>query len=202
MGTKISYPGVYLEEIPTKPRPIPGVSRSTLDHLVLLAKELSALQTIARRISQRCLAFRFLFTGPNGTGKTMAARVLAHELQLPFYRIDLSIVVSKYIGEIEKNLGRVFDAAEDAGAILFFDEADALFGKRGEVKDSHDRYANAQASYVLQRIEEFDGLTILATNRKEKLAPAFLRKFQFIIPIPLTNIARPTKAKRRRTKRD
>jgi SpoVK/Ycf46/Vps4 family AAA+-type ATPase len=202
MGTEISYPGVYLEEIPTQPRPIPGVSRSTLDRLVALAKELRALQTIARSVCERGPAFRFLFTGPNRTGRTWAVRVLARELQLPLYRIDLSIVVSKYIGETEKNLGRVFDAAEDAGAILFFEEADALFGKRSEVKDSHDRYANAEVSYVLQRIEEFGGLTILATNRKEKLDPAFLRRFQFIIPIPLTNRARPTKPKRRRAKHD
>ena len=202
MGTEISYPGVYLEEVPTQPRPIPGVSRSTLDHLVLLAKELSALQTIARRVSQRCLSFRFLFTGPNRPGRTLAARVLAHELQLPLYRIDLSIVLSKYIGETEKNLGRVFDAAEDAGAILFFDEADVLFGKRAEVKDTHDRYANLEVACLLQRIEEFDGLTILTTNRKEKLDPAFLRRFQFIIPIPLTNAAGPTKPKRRRAKHD
>jgi SpoVK/Ycf46/Vps4 family AAA+-type ATPase len=202
MSTEVSYPGVYLEEIPTQPRPIPGVSRSSLDRLVLLAKGLSALQTIARPVCQRGPAFRFLFTGPNRTGKTLAARVLAHELQLPLYRIDLSIVVSKYIGETEKNLGRVFDAAEDAGATLFFDEADALFGKRSAVKDSHDRYANAEVSYILRRIEEFDGLTILATNRKEKLDSAFLRKFQFIIPIPLSNTSRPTKAKRRRAKHD
>jgi SpoVK/Ycf46/Vps4 family AAA+-type ATPase len=202
MGTNISYPGVYLEEIPTQPRPIPGVPRSTLDHLVLLAKELSALQAIARRVSQRCLAFRFLFTGPNRTGKTLAARAMAHELQLPLYRIDLSIVVGKYIGETEKNLGRVFDAVEDAGAILLFDEADALFGKRSEVKDSHDRYANVEVSYLLQRMEEYGGLVIVASNRRKNIDAAFLRRFQFIIPIPLTNIARPTKAKKRKTKRD
>ena len=125
-----------------------------------------------------------LFAGESGTGKTMAAEVLARELQLDLYRIDLSAVVSKYIGETEKNLRRVFDAAEDSGAILLFDEADALFGKRSEVKDSHDRYANIEVSYLLQRMEAYRGLAILTTNLKGALDPAFQRRLRFVVHFP------------------
>jgi SpoVK/Ycf46/Vps4 family AAA+-type ATPase len=125
-----------------------------------------------------------LFAGPSGTGKTMAAEVLANALQLDLYRIDLSGVVSKYIGETEKNLKQVFDAAEQSGAILFFDEADALFGKRTEVKDSHDRYANIEVNYLLQRMEDYRGLAILATNRKSALDRAFLRRLRFLMDFP------------------
>src|SRR5207245_5286096 len=125
-----------------------------------------------------------LFSGASGTGKTMAAEVLANELRLDLYRIDLSGVVSKYIGETEKNLRRVFDAAEDGGAILLFDEADALFGKRSEVKNSHDRYANIEINYLLQRMEAFRGLAILATNMKSALDTAFLRRLRFIVTFP------------------
>ena len=114
----------------------------------------------------RGLGISALFAGESGTGKTMAAEVIANELRLDLYRIDLSEVVNKYIGETEKNLRRIFDAAEDGGAILFFDEADALFGKRTEVKDSHDRYANIEINYLLQRMEAYRGLAILATNMK------------------------------------
>ena len=114
----------------------------------------------------RGLGISALFAGESGTGKTMAAEVLANELHLDLYRIDLSAVVSKYIGETEKNLRRVFDAAEDSGAMLLFDEADALFGKRSEVRDSHDRYANIEVSYLLQRMEAYRGLAILTTNMK------------------------------------
>jgi SpoVK/Ycf46/Vps4 family AAA+-type ATPase len=114
----------------------------------------------------------------------MAADVLARELQLDLYRIDLSSVVSKYIGETEKNLRRVFDAAEAGGAILLFDEADALFGKRSDVKDSHDRYANMEVSYLLQRMESYRGLAILTTNLKDALDTAFLRRIRFIIRFP------------------
>ena len=109
-----------------------------------------------------------LFAGPSGTGKTMAAEIIANELRLDLYRIDLAGVVSKYIGETEKNLDRVFRAAESANAILFFDEADALFGKRSEVRDSHDRYANIEISYLLQKMEEYDGIAILATNLRQQ----------------------------------
>ena len=129
----------------------------------------------------RGLGISALFAGESGTGKTLAAEVLAHELQLDLYRIDLSAVVSKYIGETEKNLRRIFDGAEDSGAILLFDEADALFGKRSEVKDSHDRYANIEVSYLLQRMESYRGLAILTTNLKGSLDVAFLRRLRFIV---------------------
>jgi SpoVK/Ycf46/Vps4 family AAA+-type ATPase len=114
----------------------------------------------------------------------MAAEVLANELRLDLYRIDLSQVVSKYIGETEKNLRHVFDAAEDGGVVLLFDEADALFGKRSEVKDSHDRYANIEVSYLLQRMEAYRGLAILTTNMKQALDTAFLRRIRFVVQFP------------------
>jgi SpoVK/Ycf46/Vps4 family AAA+-type ATPase len=114
----------------------------------------------------------------------MGAEVLANELGLDLYRIDLSSVVSKYIGETEKNLRRVFDAAEDSGAVLLFDEADALFGKRSEVKDSHDRFANIEVSYLLQRMEVYRGLAILTTNMKSALDTAFLRRLRFVVQFP------------------
>ena len=114
----------------------------------------------------------------------MAAEVLAHHLDLDLYRIDLASVISKYIGETEKNLRRVFDAAEESGAILFFDEADALFGKRSEVRDSHDRYANIEVSYLLQRMEAYRGLAILTSNMRAALDPAFLRRLRFSIQFP------------------
>jgi SpoVK/Ycf46/Vps4 family AAA+-type ATPase len=114
----------------------------------------------------------------------MAAGILAQELELDLYKIDLSMVVSKYIGETEKNLGRIFNEAENSNAILFFDEADALFGKRSEVKDSHDRYANIEISYLLQRMEAYNGLTILATNLKSNLDEAFTRRLQFSVVFP------------------
>src|SRR4051812_42738737 len=114
----------------------------------------------------------------------MAAEVLAGELRLDLYRIDLSAVVSKYIGETEKNLRRVFDAAEGGGAILLFDEADALFGKRSEVRDSHDRYANIEVSYLLQRMEQYRGLAILTTNLRDALDPAFMRRLRFAVHFP------------------
>ena len=125
-----------------------------------------------------------LFCGPPGTGKTMAAEVIAGQLQLDLYRIDLSQVVSKYIGETEKNLNRIFTAAENSNGILFFDEADALFGKRSEVRDSHDRYANIEVSYLLQKMEEYVGVSILATNLRQNLDDAFVRRLQFIIEFP------------------
>ena len=132
----------------------------------------------------RGMGISALFAGESGTGKTMAAEVIANDLRLDLYRIDLSAVVSKYIGETEKNLRRLFDAAEDGGAILFFDEADALFGKRSEVKDSHDRYANIEINYLLQRMEAYTGLAILATNMKTALDPAFVRRLRFIVNFP------------------
>jgi hypothetical protein len=137
----------------------------------------------------RGLGISALFAGESGTGKTMAAEVLAGELGLNLYRIDLSAVVSKYIGETEKNLRQLFDAAEDGGAILFFDEADALFGKRSEVKDSHDRYANIEVNYLLQRMEAYEGLAILATNLRNALDRAFLRRLRFIVTFPFPGVA-------------
>ena len=133
---------------------------------------------------RRGLGITALFAGVSGTGKTMASEVLANDLQLDLYRIDLSQVVSKYIGETEKNLRRVFDAAEGGGVILLFDEADALFGQRSEVKDSHDRYANIEISYLLQRMEEYRGLAILTSNQRGALDHAFLRRLRFIVEFP------------------
>jgi SpoVK/Ycf46/Vps4 family AAA+-type ATPase len=132
----------------------------------------------------RGLGISALFTGESGVGKTMAAEVIANDQRLHLYRIDLSAVVSKYIGETEKNLNRVFSAAEHGSAILLFDEADALFGKRSEVKDSHDRYANIEVSYLLQRMESYRGLAILTTNLKSALDPAFVRRIRFIVQFP------------------
>ena len=174
--------------------------KATWDDLVLPEEERALLQEIANQVRQRSrvyddwgfrgkmnrgLGINALFAGESGTGKTMAAEVIANDLQLHLYRIDLSSVVSKYIGETEKNLRKLFDAAEDGGAILFFDEADALFGKRSEVKDSHDRYANIEINYLLQRIEAFRGLAILATNLKSSLDTAFLRRLRFIVTFPV-----------------
>jgi len=133
---------------------------------------------------RRGLGVSALFAGESGTGKTLAAEVLAAELRLDLYRIDLSSVVSKYIGDTEKNLRQVFDAAEEGGVLLLFDEADALFGKRAEVRDSHDRYANIEVSYLLQRMEAYQGLAILTTNLKSSLDRAFQRRLRFVINFP------------------
>jgi len=119
-----------------------------------------------------------MFTGSSGTGKTMAAELLASEHKVDLYKIDLSSVISKYVGETEKNLSRVFEQAEDANAILFFDEADALFGKRGEVKEAKDRWANIEVNYLLQRIEEYAGVVILASNLRQNIDEAFLRQLE------------------------
>jgi RecA/RadA recombinase len=174
-------------------------TRQAWDDLVLDTESTAQLREIASQVSQRARVYErwgfaarltrgrgitALFAGPSGTGKTMAAEILAGELGLELYRIDLAGVVSKYIGESEKNLRRVFDAAEQSGAILFFDEADALFGKRTDVKDSHDLYANIQVNYLLQRMEDYRGLAILATNRKTALDRAFLRRLRFVIDFP------------------
>lgn len=182
-------------------RIVPGASR---DDLVLPEAQHEMLREIAlhlrhrttvydrwgfRAKSGRGLGIAALFAGPSGTGKTLAAEVVANELELDLYRIDLSAVVSKYIGETEKNLRRVFDAAEECGAVLLFDEADALFGKRSEVKDSHDRHANVEISYLLQRMEEYRGLAVLTTNRKDDLDPAFLRRIRFVVQFPYPDAA-------------
>lgn len=173
------------------------------DQLVLPPEQKALLQQIIDQVVQRNrvyddwgfrarmnrgLGINALFAGESGTGKTMAAEVIANRLELDLYRIDLSSVVSKYIGETEKNLRKLFDTAEDSGAILFFDEADALFGKRSEVKDSHDRYANIEINYLLQRMESYRGLAILATNLKSALDKAFARRIRFIVDFPFPGI--------------
>jgi hypothetical protein len=175
------------------------LARATWDDLVIGTGETQVLRQIAAHVRRRAtvydrwgfaamsargLGISALFAGPSGTGKTMAGEVLANELRLDLYRIDLSQVVSKYIGETEKNLRRVFDAAEEGNSILLFDEADALFGKRSDVKDSHDRYANVEVSYLLQRMEAFRGLAILTTNLKHTLDPAFMRRIRFVVHFP------------------
>lgn len=136
------------------------------------------------RQSARGQGLSALFAGPSGTGKTMAAEVIANDLALDLYKIDLSGVVSKYIGETEKNLDRIFELARDSNAILLFDEADALFGKRSETKDAHDRYANIEISYLLQKVEEYDGVVILTSNLRQNLDEAFMRRLQFSIEFP------------------
>jgi predicted nucleic acid-binding protein len=182
------------------------------DDLVIPAAQRESLREIAMHLryrvqvyetwgfnskSTRGLGISALFAGMSGVGKTMAAEVLARELNLDLYRIDLSAVVSKYIGETEKNLRRVFDAAEEGGAILLFDEADALFGKRSEVKDSHDRYANIEVSYLLQRMEAYQGLAILTTNMKDTLDTAFLRRIRFIVQFPFPDVSQRAEIWRR-----
>jgi ATPase family associated with various cellular activities (AAA)/Winged helix domain, variant len=188
-----------LEDLALRIEPI-----ATWDDLVLPAQQRATLQEIAAHVrhrarvyeqwgfaakSARGLGISALFCGPSGTGKTMAAEVLANELALDLFRIDLSAVVSKYIGETEKNLRRVFDAAETGGAILLFDEADALFGKRTEVRDSHDRFANIEISYLLQRMEAYRGLAILTTNMHRALDSAFMRRIRFIVRFPFPDRA-------------
>jgi SpoVK/Ycf46/Vps4 family AAA+-type ATPase len=130
-----------------------------------------------------------LFSGPPGTGKTLAAEVVAREVDLDLYAVDLSGVVSKYIGETEKNLSRIFAEARTSNAILFFDEADALFGKRTEVSDAHDRYANIETGYLLQKMDEYDGVVILATNLRQNLDDAFTRRIRFAVEFPFPEAA-------------
>lgn len=165
---------------------LPQLQRETLRDVAVHVRQRSRVYDqwgFAGKTS-RGLGISALFAGPSGTGKTMAAEVLARELQLDLYRIDLSQVVNKYIGETEKNLSRLFEAAEGAGAILLFDEADALFGKRTEVHDSLDRFANIEIGYLLQRMESYAGLAILTTNFKSALDPAFLRRIRFVVQFP------------------
>jgi hypothetical protein len=179
------------------------VPRAGWNDIVLPAAETALLHGIADQVGNRSKVYRdwgfadrmsrglgisVLFAGPSGTGKTMAAEVLAAHLRLDLFRIDLSTVVSKYIGETEGNLRRLFDAAEEGGCILLFDEADALFGKRTEVKESHDRYANIEIDYLLQRMESFGGLAVLATNMKSALDQAFLRRLRFVVDFPFPGV--------------
>jgi len=169
------------------------------DDLVLPAEQIKQLHGISARLQFRSIVYRnwgfgknaisgrglsVMFTGPTGTGKTMAAEVLARDLSLALFQIDLSAVVSKYIGETEERLSTIFREAELSQSLLFFDEADALFGKRTEVKDAHDRYANIEVNYLLQRIEQYQGLVVLATNFQENIDDAFLRRLQSVIRFP------------------
>jgi SpoVK/Ycf46/Vps4 family AAA+-type ATPase len=173
------------------------------DDIVLPADQLEQLREIFDQVRYRALVYdawgferklamgkglNILFAGPPGTGKTMAADVLAHALGLDLYKIDLSSIVSKYIGETEKNLARIFAEARASNAILFFDEADALFGKRTAVKDAHDRYANVEISYLLQKMEEYDGVVILATNLRKNMDDAFVRRLHVTVEFPMPNI--------------
>jgi SpoVK/Ycf46/Vps4 family AAA+-type ATPase len=183
-------------------------TRASWDDLVLPADVLVQLRELCDRVtsSESVLAdwgfgarlpfgpgVAALFTGPPGTGKTTGAAIVAGQLGLDLYRIDLSRVVSKYVGDTEKNLDRVFTAARDASAVLLFDEADALFGKRSVVHDAHDRYANTEVAYLLQKMEEYEGIAILATNLQENLDDAFARRLTFTIGFPF-----PDEACRRR----
>ena len=180
------------------------ISYAGWEDLVLPDLQMQTLRQLAAQVWQRMkvyetwgfsskghrgLGISALFCGDSGTGKTLAAEVLAHELGLDLYRIDLASVVSKYIGETEKNLKRIFDAADEGGVLLLFDEADALFGKRGEVKDSHDRYANIEVGYLLQRMESYQGLAILTTNLKSSLDQAFQRRLRFTVTFPFPDSA-------------
>jgi hypothetical protein len=186
-----------------------GVARKirpnhTWDQLALPDETTEILRDMCRQVAERHRVLdewgfgrRFslgkgvsaLFTGPSGTGKTTAADIIANELELDLYKVDLSGVVSKFIGETEKNLDRIFAAAENSNAILFFDEADALFGKRSEVRDSHDRYANIEIAYLLQRMEQYEGVAILATNLRQNMDEAFVRRLQFVVEFPFPDEA-------------
>jgi len=174
-------------------------SRYGWNDIVLPKDALSQLQDICSYVKYRYIVYddwgfdvklsqgkglNILFHGPSGTGKTMAAEVIAGELGLELYKIDLSLVVSKYIGETEKNLNRIFSEAQTSNCILFFDEADALFGKRSEVKDAHDRYANIEVAYLLQKVEEYEGIVILATNLVKNMDDAFTRRMHFSVEFP------------------
>jgi AAA+ superfamily predicted ATPase len=178
--------------------------RRTWSDLVLPADTLAQLQELGQQVRHRARVYGewgfdrrlslgkgmvALFAGPSGTGKTLSAEILAHELGLDLYRVDLSSVVSKYIGETEKHLEQVFADAQDSSAILFFDEADALFGKRSEVKDAHDRYANIEVNYLLQRVEEHEGVIILASNLSKNIDQAFLRRLHVSIELPFPDEA-------------
>lgn len=148
--------------------------------LRLAESALNQLKTLAAN-GRPTTSLTVLFSGTQGTGKTMAAGILANALGIPLYRIDLALIVSKYIGETEKNLSRLFDEAQSQNAVLFFDEADALFGKRTDVSGAHDRYANQEVAYLLERIESYPGLVILASNHKENIDAAFVRRVYSVI---------------------
>jgi ATPase family protein associated with various cellular activities (AAA)/winged helix domain-containing protein len=165
--------------LPERQREVLMSISAYLRHRDLVLSEWGYEKTVARN-----QGLKVLFAGESGTGKTMAGQVLAKELGLELFRIDLATIVSKYIGETEKNLDRIFDAAEGSNAILFFDEADALFGKRSEVRDSHDRYANIEVAYLLQKMEGYAGAVILATNFRQNIDDAFLRRLDVVVDFP------------------
>jgi SpoVK/Ycf46/Vps4 family AAA+-type ATPase len=184
-------PARALENLTRRRRP-----RATWEDLVLPRDSIEQMRELTHRVRHRDRVFEdwgvaahtgrqagvvALFTGPSGTGKTMAAEVIAGELGLDLYCVDLAQTISKYIGETEKGLARIFEASEGAQAVLFFDEADALFGKRTETRDAHDRYANQVVSYLLTRLESFDGITILASNLRQNIDAAFLRRMDFLV---------------------
>jgi hypothetical protein len=208
--TRVAAPGELWSRCRALSRPRLGtlaqhiVPEAGWDQIVLPPAQLEALHRIAQQVRHRRTVFESwgmrsgagqgsgttaLFAGPSGTGKTLAAEVLAGELGFDLYRVDLSAVVSKYIGETEKNLRRVFDSADEGSAVLLFDEADALFGRRTEVKDSHDRFANIEVSYLLQRMERYEGLAILTTNMPEAVDPAFQRRIRFVVSFPFPDVA-------------
>jgi AAA+ superfamily predicted ATPase len=195
----LAHARIALDELGRRVEP-----RARWDDLVVPERQRKTLREIVGHVRQRATVYQdwgfedvlrrglgvtALFAGSSGTGKTLAAEVVAGELGLDLFVIDLSQVVSKYIGETEKNLRRIFDAAERGGAVLLFDEADALFGKRSEVKDSHDRYANLEVSYLLMRMESYRGLAILTTNQKKALDQAFLRRLRFVVDFPFPDVA-------------
>ncbi|MGN0597955.1 MAG: ATP-binding protein, partial [Ruminiclostridium sp.] len=174
-------------------------SKFTLDDLVLPENEKQLLREACAHVKYRHVVYdkwnfgsrlaygkglTLLFAGPPGTGKTMAATIIAGELGLPAYRVDISQVMSKYIGETEKSLGEIFDVAQQSNAILFFDETDALFGKRSEIKDSHDKYANVETSFLLQKLESFDGVVLMSTNLLQNIDSAFMRRISYVINFP------------------
>ena len=159
-----------------------AIPKATLDDLDFSQYKLRQLGQIVKRANGAVRSSSTaLFVGPKGSGKTLAAEVIAGELGTSVYRVDLSAIASKYVRETEKNLDRIFDAAEKSGGVLLFDEADALFGKRSDVRDGHDRYANIEVAYLLRRLERYDGVAILTTNRKQNIDPAFLRRIRFTI---------------------
>lgn len=187
-------------------------SKSSWQDLVLPSQQEQTLHEIAAHVSNRAMVYNnwgfagkhqrglgitAMFSGPSGTGKTLAADVLARELHLDLYKIELSSVVSKYIGETEKNLERIFDAAESGGVILLFDEADSIFGKRSDVKDSKDRHANTEVNYLLQRMEAYSGLAILTTNFPNNMDSAFLRRLRFVVPFPFPSATQRSEIWRR-----
>ncbi len=168
---------------------LPEKQKKLLANIIIQAKNMKTVYEqwgfkSSKGSGSRLGGLSALFYGESGTGKTMAAEVIANELGIDLFRMDLSLVVSKYIGETEKNLRQVFDAAEAGGCVLFFDEADALFGKRSEVSSAHDRYANIEVGYLLQRMETYKGIVILATNMKNAIDPAFVRRLRFFVAFP------------------